>query len=141
MSRSGRCEPLLVKETDVDLDAVVSGNPSQMLAAERQYNRKLVELATFCGVDWSPESGTLPPVELFSDVRLAKYFAALLEQYGAGASRRKTSLAAINDALKKLGLPNIWEFKHEYPKLSLILKVKLCVLLHVLVNCFVLLYY
>lgn len=51
MSCGGHCEALIVKESDADLDVIVSGNKSQMMAnAERQYNRKLVEFTEVCGV-------------------------------------------------------------------------------------------
>jgi len=96
--------PLLAKEVDIDLNAVISGERTQLVETERQYTCKLKELADFCGVQWNPDHG-LAPSELFSDDRLAKYLHALLEQFGPGQSRRKTTLAAINDCLKKHGLP------------------------------------
>lgn len=118
-----RSEKLLAREGDVDLDAVLESNPTQVAECERQYNRKWDELAEFCGISWRAGEGGLPPVGLFSDERLAKYFSALLMQFGPVASRRKTTLAAINDALKKVGLPNVCDFPHNYPKLSVVLKV------------------
>jgi len=122
MSGVGRQKGLVATENDIDLDAVLVENPTQVADCERQYNRKLKELATFCGSDWSVEKGGLPPAELFTDERLAKYFSALLKEFGAVSSRRKTTLAAINDTLKKIGLPNVCDFPHSYPKLSVVLK-------------------
>jgi hypothetical protein len=37
---------------------------------------------------------------------------------------KKIALASLNDSLLKFGLPNIFEFKHEYPKVSAMLKVE-----------------
>jgi len=118
---------LLITEKDVDIDEVVEGNPTQMAETARQYAVKLAEFASFCESDWDAESGTLPPSDLFTDVRLAKYFSALLSQFGPANSRRKTTLAALNDAMVKLGIKNIFSAEHDYPKLMTVLKVSLFV--------------
>jgi len=114
---------MIATEDDVDLEAVLQGKPTQMAAAARQYGVKIEQLATFCKVDWKADSGTLSPAELFSEARLEKFFSGLLQQYGPVLSRRKTTLAAVNDALKKLGLPNVISEPHHYPKLHVVLQV------------------
>jgi hypothetical protein len=55
----------------------------------------------------------LPPIGLFTDERIAKYFIAMLNFYGPNNSRKKSNAAAINDCLGKLGLKNLFDFAHE----------------------------
>jgi hypothetical protein len=65
----------------------------------------------------------LPPIGLFTDERIAKYFIAMLNFYGPNNSRKKSNAAAINDCLGKLGLKNLFDFAHEWPKTTVALKV------------------
>lgn len=47
---------------------------------------------------------------------------ALLKEFGPAESRRKTTLAAINDCIKKLGKKELYDTSC-YPKLNIILQV------------------
>jgi hypothetical protein len=71
---------MVVTEDDVDIDEVLGTNPTPMAEAARQYAVKIKALATFCKSDWKADSGSLPPVDLFTDVCLAKFFAAVLQE-------------------------------------------------------------
>ena len=100
-----------ITEDDVDLNASLLARPTQMDATKKQYDSKIREFAKFCHVLWSgPE---LPPIGLFTDERIAKYFIAMLNFYGPNNSRKKSNAAAINDCLGKLGLKNLFDFAHE----------------------------
>ena len=115
---------LQATEDDVDLDEIITGNPTQLKECERQYRIKIEEFTTFCRVEWNSAVSKLPPEEIFTDERMAKYLGDLLAQFGPGESRRKTTLAALNDSLKKLGKKNLYE-ADSYPKLNIIIQVLL----------------
>lgn len=113
---------LIATEDDVNLEAMLASNPTQLAECERQYRVKVVEFCRFCKVPWDPTTAQLAPVDIFTDDRLAKFLGALLQQYGPSDSRRKTTLAALNDMMKKLGKRNLYDTEH-YPKLHVILQV------------------
>ena len=55
------------------------------------------------------------------DEKIAKFVAITMEEKGIGPSLKKTTLAAINYQLQVNEQPNIYAFKHEYPKTGKVL--------------------
>lgn len=60
-------------------------------------------------------SPTQIPTEYFVDKHIAAFLLSLGESCEWRESQKKSAMAALNDQLRNLGKPNIYDFSHEYP--------------------------